>query len=176
MKTAGALVEGMQGIFGKYPGMRPGESPITTARMSGELMYTAAHSKGFLLTGTFKPTPEAGKLSIAHHFTAASTPIIVRFSNGTGLPTIPDTDPNCDPRGMAIRFNYPNDASGRRVHTDIIAHSVPFFPTRTGEEFLELLGAIATSPPDAEHPNNVEKYAGSHPATLAFIQAPKPIP
>ncbi|KAN0096216.1 heme-dependent catalase [Hyaloscypha variabilis] len=158
MKTAEALVEGLQGVFGKYPGMRP------------------AHSKGFLLTGTFTPTPEAGKLSIAHHFTAPSTPIIVRFSNGTGLPTIPDTDPNGDPRGMAIRFSYPNDVNGHRVHTDLVTHSVPFFPTRTGAEFLELLQAIATSPPDAEHPTNVEKYAGSHPATLAFIQAPKPIP
>jgi len=77
---------------------------------------------------------------------------------------------------MAIRFSYPNDANGRRVHTDLVIHSVPFFPTRTGAEFLELLQAIATSPPDAEHPNNVGKYAASHPATLAFIQVPKPIP
>lgn len=77
---------------------------------------------------------------------------------------------------MAIRFSYPDDIYGRRVHTDLVIHSVPFFPTRTGAEFLELLQAIATSPPEAEHPNNVEKYATSHPATLAFIRAPKPIP
>lgn len=25
MKTAGAIVEGFQGVFGKHPGMRPGE-------------------------------------------------------------------------------------------------------------------------------------------------------
>lgn len=136
----------------------------------------AAHAKGFVLSGTFKPTPAAAELSIAHHFTAPSTPVVVRFSNSTGIPAIPDTDPNADPRGMAIRFNYPNDANGRRVHTDLVIHSVPFFPTRTGAEFLEFLQAIASSPPDAPHPNNVEKFVGSHPSTLAFVQAPKPPP
>jgi catalase len=90
--------------------------------------------------------------------------------------TSTDIDPNADPRGFAIRFDYPNDKNGRRVHTDLVTHSVPFFPTRTGAEFLEFLQAIATSPPDAEHPNNVEKFVGSHPSTLAFVTAPKPVP
>ncbi|KFZ20772.1 hypothetical protein V502_02981 [Pseudogymnoascus sp. VKM F-4520 (FW-2644)] len=158
MATAGKVVEGLQGIFGKHPGMRP------------------AHAKGFLLTGSFDPTPEAAKLSIAHHLTAPSTPIIVRFSNSTGIPAIPDTDPNADPRGMAIRWNYPNSAGGKRVHTDLVVQSVPFFPTRTGEEFLEFLTAIASTPPDSEHPNNLDKFVGSHPSTLAFVSAPKPVP
>lgn len=158
IKTAGSVVEGLQTVFGKHPGFRP------------------AHAKGFVLKGTFTPTPEAASLSIAHHFTAPSTPIVVRFSNSTGIPAIPDTDPNADPRGIAIRFDYPNDANGRRVHTDLVAHSVPFFPTRTGAEFLEFLQAIAASSQETEHPNSVEKFVGSHPATLAFVQAPKPVP
>ncbi|KZP27292.1 catalase [Athelia psychrophila] len=158
MKTAGGIVEGFQTVFGKHPGFRP------------------AHAKGFVLNGTFTPTPEAASLSIAHHFNAPSTPIVIRFSNSTGIPAIPDTDPNADPRGIAIRFNYPNDANGRRVHTDLIMHSVPFFPTRTGAEFLEFLHAIAASSQETAHPNSVEKFVGSHPATLAFVQAPKPVP
>jgi len=32
MKTAEALVEGLQGVFGKYPGMRPGKTPIVAAK------------------------------------------------------------------------------------------------------------------------------------------------
>ena len=124
-----------------------------------------------MLTGTFTPSPEAAKLSTGPHFNAPSTPVWVRFSNSTGLPNIPDFDGNGDPRGIAIRFQL-----GNRKHTDIVSHSVPFFPTRTGAEFLEFLGAIASSPPDAPHPNNVEKFVGSHPSTAAFVQAPKPIP
>jgi catalase len=33
MKTAGALVEGLQGVFGKYPGMRPGKTHEIAARL-----------------------------------------------------------------------------------------------------------------------------------------------
>jgi len=153
MKTAADLLEGFQGVFGKHPGMRP------------------AHAKGIILTGTFKPSPEAAKLSTGPHFNAPSTPVWVRFSNSTGIPNIPDIDPNADPPGIAIRFQL-----GNRKHTDIVSHSVPFFPTRTGAEFLEFLQAIASSPPDAPHPNNVEKFVGSHPSTLAFVQCPKPAP
>jgi catalase len=130
-----------------------------------------AHAKGLLLTGTFTPSPEASSLSAAPHFSASSTPVLARFSSSTGIPQIPDTDPNASPHGLAIRFNL-----GERVHTDIIAHSVPFFPTRTGEEFLEMLSAIAASGPDVEHPTPVEKFIGSHPKALAFVTAPKPLP
>lgn len=135
------------------------------------LLSHTAHAKGFILSGTFTPTAEAGKLSKAQHFTAPSTPIWVRFSNSTGIPNIPDNDGNADPRGIGLRFHL-----GGRKHTDIIGHSTPFFPTRTGEEFLAFLKAIAASGPDAEHPTPVEQFVGSHPATLAFVQAPKPAP
>lgn len=70
-----------------------------------------------------------------------------------------------------MRFNL-----GNRVHTDIIAHSTPFFPTRTGAEFLEFLKALASSPPEGPSPSPIEAYLGSHPAALAFVKAPKPAP
>ncbi|KAF8956622.1 catalase related subgroup domain-containing protein [Flammula alnicola] len=153
MRTAGDLVSQLQTLFGKHPGFRP------------------AHAKGTLLSGTFKPTAEASKLSIAPHFNNDSTSISIRFSNSTGIPNIPDTHPNADPRGIAVRFHL-----GDRVHTDIISHSTPFFPTRTGAEFLEFLRAIAASPPGAESPTPVESFLGSHLGALAFVQAPKPAP
>ena len=132
---------------------------------------TTAHARGLILDGTFTPTPEAKELSIAPHFNNSSTPVTLRFSNSTGLPLISDTDPSANPRGIGIRFNL-----GAHVHTDIIAHSTPFFPTRTGAEFLELLKATAASPPGTPSPSPVEKFLGANPAALAFVKAPKPAP
>ncbi|WP_263358721.1 catalase family peroxidase [Acidicapsa ligni] len=142
-------------LFGEHPGFRP------------------AHAKGILLTGKFTPTPtpEAKSLSRAPHLNRESTPVTVRFSNSTGIPLIPDNDPNADPRGMATRFHL-----AERVHTDIVSHSTDGFPTHTGAEFLELLRAIATTSPDSPHPNPIEQFLGTHPAALAFVQAPKPAP
>lgn len=124
-----------------------------------------------MLDGTFTPTPKAKELSTAPHFNNPSTPVTLRFSNSTGLPQIPDTDPSANPRGIGIRFNL-----AAHVHTDIVAHSTPFFPTRTGAEFLELLKAISTSPPGTPSPSPLEKFLGANPAALAFVQAPKPAP
>ncbi len=84
---------------------------------------------------------------------------------------MPDNDPNANPRGLAIRFHL-----GEHVHTDIVSHSTDGFPTRTGEEFLEFLKALAASGPDVPSPKPIEEFLGSHPATLAFVQTPKPSP
>jgi catalase len=84
---------------------------------------------------------------------------------------IPDNDPKADPRGFAVRFNL-----GGRKHTDVITHSTPLFPTRTGGEFLEFLKALIASPPGTPSPSPVEQFLGAHPETLAFVQAPKPPP
>jgi catalase len=62
------------------------------------------------------------------------------------------------------------------VHTDIIAHSVDAFPTRTAEEFVEFLRAIGASGPSAPKPTPIESFLATRPAALAFVQAPKPIP
>lgn len=148
-----ALIEKFQSIFGAYPGMRP------------------AHAKGILLKGSFTPSPGASTLTRAPHFGRPSTPVTVRFSNSTGVPLIPDNDPNAGPRGIAVRFHL-----GERVHTDIIAHSTDGFPTHTGEEFLEFLTAVASSAPGTASPKPIEALVGSHPAALAFVQTPKPAP
>jgi len=147
------LLQQFETIFGEHPGFRP------------------AHAKGILLTGTFTPSPRAATLSRAPHLTRPSTPVTARFSNSTGLPLIPDNDPNASPHGLAIRFHL-----AEHSHTDIVAHSTDGFPTHTGEEFLEFLRAIAASASATSHPSPVEAYVGSHPAALAFVQAAKPNP
>ena len=147
------LIKEFDTIFGLHPGFRP------------------AHAKGQMLTGTFTPTPAAATLSRALHFNRPSTPVTARFSNGTGVPLIPDPDPNASPRGFAVRFHL-----AERVHTDIIGHSTNGFPARNGDEFLELVRAIAASSSSKESPSRIEQFLGTHPAALAFVQAPKPAP
>ena len=152
-----ALANDLLQMFDQLFGLHPG--------------YRAAHAKGMMLTGNFTPAPGAQRLTRAPHVKRDSTPVMVRFSNSTGLPLIPDSAPDANPRGMAIRFNL-----AEHVHTDIVAHSIDAFPTRDGHQFLELLRAIAASGSDVPSPKPVEKFLGSHPAALAFVQAPKPFP
>jgi catalase len=147
------LLKQFDTIFGLHPGFRP------------------AHAKGALLNGTFTPAPGADSLTRAPHVRNQSTPVTVRFSDSPGIPLIPDNDPNANPRGIAIRFHL-----GERVHTDIIGHSVDGFPTHTGDEFLEFLRALAASGGSKASPSPIEVFLGSHPAALAFVQAPKPAP
>jgi catalase len=140
-------------IFGLNPGFRP------------------VHAKGILLGGNFTPAKSATELTRAAHITRPSTPAFARFSNSTGVPLIPDNDPNASPRGCAIRFQL-----AEHVHTDIVAHSIDGFPTHTGDEFLEFLRALASSDPANLKGSPLEAFLGSHPAALAFVQAPKPNP
>jgi catalase len=124
-----------------------------------------------MLSGTFKPAPGAKALTRAPHIVREWTPVTARFSNSTGIPELPDSAPEANPRGFAIRFNL-----AEHVHTDIVSHSTDGFPTRDGYQFLEFLRAAAASGPDVPSPKPVEKFLGSHPAALAFVQKPKPFP
>lgn len=145
MQLAKDLLGQFDAIFGLHPGFRP------------------AHAKGVVLSGTFKPSQEARALTRAPHLARESTAVTVRFSNGTGLPLIPDNVPDSNPRGFAIRFHLAD-----HVHTDIVSHSTDGFPTRTGQEFLDFLSAVASGDPSG--------FLAAHPAALAFVQTPKPSP
>jgi catalase len=134
--------------------------------------FRPAHAKGILLTGAFTPSKEALSLTRAPHIQRDSTPITVRLSDFAGIPTVPDNDQqNASPRGCAIRFRL-----DEHVHTDVVAHSVDAFPSRTAEGFLDFLNALIATDPAGPHPNAIEQFLGTHPAALAFVQAPKPIP
>ena len=132
--------------------------------------FRPAHAKGILLKGTFTPSPAAADLTRAPHLAAKSTPVTVRFSNSTGVPVIPDNDPNAVPHGIAIRFHL-----GGGKHTDVIAHSTDGFPTRTPEEFVEFLKAALASGSSTEKPTPIEAFLGSHPSALEFVMKPKPM-
>jgi catalase len=146
------LLDALDALSGLHPGFRP------------------AHAKGLMCSGTFTPSPEAAKLTRAPHARKPSTPVTVRYSNSTGVPTIPDNDPvRSGPRGIAIRFHL-----GDHVHTDIVAHSTNGFPVRTGEEFLEFLRAAAAF--GAGRPEVLGAFLAAHPSAKRFVETPKPIP
>ena len=134
--------------------------------------FRPAHAKGILLTGTFTPSKEAISFTRAPHIQRASTPVTVRLSDFAGIPTVSDNDrQNASPRGFVVRFHL-----DEHVHTDIVAHSVDNFPSRTAEDFVDFLNALIATDPASPHPNAIEQFLGTHPAALAFVQAPKPIP
>lgn len=153
-RTYEQLIDALQVLFGKHAGFRP------------------VHAKGVLCEGNFISAKGASTLCRSPHFRgSAAVPITVRFSDFTGIPTIPDNDPNASPRGMAVRFHLSNGA-----FTDIVAHSYNGFPVGTAEEFLEFLRALAASGPDSPKPNAIAEFLSSHPRAKEFAETPKPAP
>src|ERR1700752_510908 len=138
-----SLIADLLGILdelsgGVHPGFRP------------------AHAKGLMCTGTFAPSPQAAGLTRAPHAHRRSTPVTVRYSNSTGIPTIPDNDPaQSGPRGIAVRFHLAD-----HVHTDIVAHSTNGFPVRSGEEFLAFLRAASAA--GAGKPDAMRSFLAAH--------------
>ena len=55
----------------------------------GEHHARAVHTKGLILQGTFTSSAEARELCRAQLFMESSVPVVVRFSDFTGLPNIP---------------------------------------------------------------------------------------
>jgi catalase len=151
------LITDLLGIFDELSGgVHPGFRPV--------------HAKGLMCIGMFSASPEAAGLTRAPHATRPSTPVTVRYSDFTGIPTIPDNDPaRSGPRGIAVRFHLAD-----HVHTDIVAHSADGFPVRTGEEFLEFLRAAAAV--GAGKPEALGAFLAAHPNARRFVEAPKPIP
>jgi catalase len=135
--------------------------------------FRPAHARGTMYAGTFDPSAGAADLTRAPHAARPGTPVSVRFSPGSGIPTTAENDlKGSSPQGMAVRFHL-----GDHAHTDIIAHSHNGFPVRTGEEFLRFLTAVADSlKPDAPTPPPVAAFLAVHPAAKRFAEAPKPIP
>ena len=146
------LVDDLNRIFGKQ----------TTSR--------ATHAKGIVLEGGFVPDAAAARLSKAPHF-QQTVRVTVRFSNTTGIPTIPDAAPNASPRGMAVKFRLPD-----KSETDIVAHSFNGFPAPTIDEFHRFLVAVGNSGPGTPRPTPIETYLASHPAAKAFVEKQGPPP
>lgn len=143
---------------------------LTTLSGGPHAGFRANHAKGVMVEGSFTPTAQAAWISKAAHFQKA-TPVLVRFSDATGVPNIPDADGNAFPKGIAIRFQLPDGTA-----TDIVSISVNGFPAATPEDFLGLLNAVRDSQGSTTKPSPVEQFLGTHPAALKFVTTPKPAP
>lgn len=137
--------------FGSHPGFR------------------LAHAKGIICHGTFEASPAAAELSRAAHFNVKSVPVVVRFSDSTGLPQIPDGDPHSNPKGIAIKFKLPDGGV-----TDVVANGQNGFPAGTPADFVGFLGSFLATGPDTPKPTPLEKFLATHPNTLRFLSTPNP--
>jgi catalase len=144
---------------------QPVETQIVDAmnKLFGEQHeFRANHAKGVVVEGSFKASPEAASLSKAVLFDGSTIPVMVRFSDATGIPNLPDGSPLANPHGMAIKYHLPDGSD-----TDMVINSLKFFPVATGEDFRDLLLALAASPPDAPKPTKLDTFVASHPAVPA---------
>jgi catalase len=137
----------------------------------GEHHARAVHAKGVILLGTFTPAAEARTIARAALFSEGPMPVTVRFSDFTGLPDIPDTAPDANPRGMAVKFRM---SGGREM--DVVTHSFNGFPVATVDEFAVFLRAVGSSGPEAARPTPIEQFLASHPIAKTFVTSQKPPP
>ena len=148
------LVDALNGVFGKHPGKRSG------------------NAKGFCVSGTFKPSPEASSLSKAPQF-AKPVNLTGRLSMGGGNPNIPDTTKPV-PRGLSLRFDLGNGAT-----TDLVMISAPVFFAKSPPQFVEFL-KVRSKAPGADKPDQakLEAFSKANPETTrqaAFLNA-RPVP
>jgi catalase len=150
--VATQIVDVMNKLFGAHPGFR------------------ANHAKGVVVEGSFTASPAAATLSKAVLFNGAKIPVTVRFSDATGLPTIPDGAPQANPHGISIKYHLPDGSE-----TDMVTNSLKFFPVATGEDFRDMLTAVYESPKDAPKPTKIEQFFAAHPrAPLALATVATP--
>lgn len=127
--------------------------------------HRAVHAKGTTLTGTFTAAPGASALSCAAHLAGDPVRVTVRFSNGGGNPTAPDSAP--DGRGIGVKLYLPDGSV-----TDMVGLSLPCFFVRTPEEFLEFTRARRPDPETGQPDMEVlGAFLGAHPEAGAAIQA-----
>lgn len=148
-----ALLDALTATFGRHPAFR------------------ATHAKGLLVNGTFTATRIAGSISRAAHLQGQTVPVVLRFSNFSGVPATADGDPMASPKGVAVRFALPNGE-----FTDIVAHSFDGFPVATPEDFLGFLQGIAANVATPPDPQPLQTFLANHPRAQHFLEAPKPAP
>ena len=156
------MVDGINATYGVHPGFR------------------AVHAKGVLCAGTFTPSSEAAALSRAPHLAGATVRAHVRFSNGSGDPTLADSVRRCTRDGdqalpaRRVEDRHRCDLAPRvlRAHAeDLLAFNEARRPApTTGEIDVAKVGAYL-----AEHGEAIAAVtaAMTHPipssfATLAY--------
>jgi catalase len=144
-ELAEQAVDAINDISGSHPGHR------------------AAHAKGTLLTGSFRPS--ASGLTTAAHMQDEPVRVTARVSNGGGDPAIPDYAK--EGRGLAVKFYLPDGS-----RTDVVALSLPCFFARTPEDFLEFTRARKPDPETGQPDfGKIGAWLEAHPEAGPAIQA-----
>jgi catalase len=127
--------------------------------------HRAVHAKGTVCKGTFTPTPEASRLSRAAHLQGDPVEATVRFSNASGSPHTPDSDPLAG-RGLAVKFHLPDGEA-----TDIVSVPLVVFFARNAEDFLEMTRARIPDPETGQpDPEKLGAYLAGHPEAGIALQ------
>lgn len=151
--AARETVDVLSDIFGKHAGYRP------------------VHAKGIVVRGKFEASPQASSVTRAAHMSGDPVPVIVRFSDFAGIPTVHSSQGPASPRGMAVKFLISDQSD-----TDIVAHSYDGFPVGNVGDFLEFLRAVAEGPGEKGLPSALDRFAADHPSARRFLDTPKPAP
>lgn len=185
---AGALLAGTLTASSAFAAKEENSSPVRNTSMSQDKLYDAlldalyatfghhpgfraTHAKGVLLRGNFTASGAAPTLTRAAHFQGQPLPVLLRFSNFSGLPATEDGDPMASPHGLAVRFTLPDGES-----TDIVAHSFNGFPVATPEDFLSFLQGIAANVATPSDPLPLQAFLAAHPRAQHFLETSKPAP
>lgn len=127
------------------------------------------HVKGEVFNGTFTASPAAAALSQAPHLQGGAVPMVIRFSDSGGIPTVPD---RAQPvHGMAMTFLLPDGRS-----TDLMCLNMPVFVSATPEDFIAFNEALQASPAGSPSPTAFERFVAAHPETQRFLAQLKPMP
>lgn len=158
------------GITAQTPGQTksPGELVDALHSAFGTHSARAVHAKGIIMEGTFTPANSASALTRAKHLQQIKSKVVVRFSDFTGIPDIPDNIGLANPRGFAIKFEMPDGTT-----TDIVGHSFDGFPTANSDQFRDLLLAIGRSGPSASTPTALDSFLDAHPVAKTFLTTQK---
>lgn len=146
----------------------PGDLVNALHAAFGDHHARAVHAKGVILEGSFTPDKDAASITKAKHLQQESSKLIIRFSDFTGIPDIPDNIGAANPRGLALKFILPEGST-----TDIVAHSFNGFPTSNSDQFRELLLSIAVSGADAAKPTALDNFLATHIIAKQFLTTQK---
>ncbi len=75
------------------------------------------------------------------------------------------------PTGIRTKIPHPDGSN-----VDFVNHSFNGFPTKTSDEFAQLLNAIGTSGRDALKPTDLDRFLDSHPIAKTFLSTQLPAP
>src|SRR4029077_14206189 len=110
-----SLLAGVAAAAETFDGSPQADDPIHTPAELVQSMHSAfgynhcraVHAKGVIFQGEFTSDSHAKEITKAPHLQGPGSKVTVRFSDFSGVPSIPDNDPMANPRGMAIRFALP---------------------------------------------------------------------